>query len=48
MFPTGLDTEGLPIGVQAICGPYRDLDTIQFARLIGEETGGFVAPSHLI
>jgi amidase len=44
VFPTGLSKEGLPIGVQAVSAPYRDYRTIEFARLIAEEIGGFVAP----
>jgi len=44
VFPTGLSTEGLPIGLQAVSAPYRDYRTIEFARLITQEMGGFVAP----
>ncbi|MEH6588592.1 MAG: hypothetical protein V7720_18730, partial [Halioglobus sp.] len=44
VFPTGLDQHGLPIGLQAISGPYRDYRCIEFARLICEEIGGFEPP----
>lgn len=45
VFPTGLSNSGLPIGLQAISAPYRDHRTIEFARQITEQIGGFVAPS---
>ena len=44
VFPTGPSREGLPIGVQAVSAPYRDYRTIEFARQIGKEIGGFVPP----
>lgn len=44
VFPTGLDQHGLPIGLQAVSGPYRDYRCIEFARLICEEIGGFEPP----
>jgi len=44
VFPTGPSKEGLPIGLQAISAPYRDYDTIEFARLITQEMGGFIPP----
>ncbi len=44
VFPTGVGAQGLPIGVQATAGPYRDLDTIAFAKLMAEIWGGFAAP----
>ncbi len=44
VFPTGLSDAGLPIGLQAMTGPYRDHDSIAFARLVGELTGGFTPP----
>ncbi|HEY5645457.1 MAG TPA: amidase family protein, partial [Pseudomonadales bacterium] len=44
VFPTGPSRQGLPIGVQAVSAPYRDYRTIEFARQIGEEIGGFLAP----
>ena len=40
--PTGPDDQGLPIGVQIVGGEMRDLLTIEFARLVHEEIGGFV------
>ena len=46
VFPTGLSREGLPIGLQAVGAPYRDYRTIEFARLISREIGGFVPPSN--
>lgn len=43
-FPLGLSREGLPIGIQAI-GPFlEDRTTIQFARLVADEIGGFQRP----
>lgn len=44
VFPTGLSQSGLPIGLQAVSGPYRDHHCIEFARLISCEIGGFTAP----
>jgi amidase len=44
VFPTGPSKEGLPIGLQAIGDAYDDLITIDFARLLSKEIGGFVAP----
>jgi amidase len=42
--PAGLTPEGLPVGVQVV-GPYLgDRTTIQFARLLAAEIGGFVPP----
>jgi amidase len=46
VFPTGLSRDGLPIGLQAVSAPYRDHRTIEFARLISREIGGFVPPSN--
>lgn len=45
VFPTGLDSAGLPIGVQAVTREMGDLQTIDFARLVTEAMGGFVAPA---
>ena len=45
--PTGPSSEGLPIGVQIVGGPYRDHTTIECARRIAAEIGGFVAPPGL-
>jgi amidase len=45
--PIDHSPEGLPIGVQII-GPYlEDLTTINFARLLEQEFGGFVRPPGL-
>jgi amidase len=44
-FPTGPGTQGLPIGLQAIGDAYADLRTIDFARQVCEEVGGFQAPA---
>ncbi|HEY9239919.1 MAG TPA: amidase family protein, partial [Burkholderiaceae bacterium] len=43
-FPVGLDSDGLPVSVQAV-GPYlEDRTTIAFAHLLEQVYGGFVAP----
>ena len=44
VFPTGPSEEGLPIGLQAVGAEYHDHTCIEFARLLAEEWGGFVAP----
>lgn len=44
IFPTGLSDTGLPIGIQVTSASYRDYKTIEFARLIAEEIGGFIPP----
>ena len=42
--PAGLTPSGLPVGVQ-IVGPHlEDHTTIEFARLLADEIGGFVPP----
>ena len=46
VFPTGLSKEGLPIGLQAVSAPFRDYRTIEFARLITADNGGFVPPTN--
>ena len=46
-FPVGFSSDGLPIGLQATCGPYRDYRSIEIARLITDELGGFVPPENL-
>lgn len=46
-FPTGLSRDGLPIGLQAVSAPYRDHRTIEFARQITREIGGFTPPPNL-
>ena len=45
VFPTGLGSDGLPIGLQLVGGPYQDRKTIEVSRLISDAIGGFVAPS---
>ncbi len=47
VFPTGVGTQRLPIGLQAIGDAYADLQTIEFARLITQEIGGFQPPPGL-
>lgn len=47
VFPTGLSGNGLPIGLQAMGGPYCDFETIEFTRMLAECIGGFQAPTHL-
>jgi amidase len=44
VFPTGLSEDGLPIGLQAIGAEFDDRTTIEFARLIAQEIGGFQPP----
>ena len=47
VFPTGLSSAGLPIGVQAVGNAFDDYITIDFTRLMAEEIGGFQAPPNL-
>lgn len=44
VFPTGLSKEGLPIGLQAVGGEFNDYTSIEFARLMANELGGFTPP----
>ena len=44
VFPTGPSSEGLPIGLQAVGAEFNDYVTIDFARLLAKEIGGFVPP----
>ncbi len=44
VFPTGLSRGGLPIGLQAVGAEYNDYITIDFARLLAQEIGGFIPP----
>ena len=44
VFPTGLSEDGLPIGLQCIGAEFDDYTTIEFARLVSQEIGGFVPP----
>lgn len=40
--PTGPNDEGLPIGVQIVGGEMQDHLTVEFARMVHAEIGGFV------
>ncbi len=42
--PAGLTASGLPVGVQIVGPSMHDLRTIDFARLLADEIGGFEAP----
>ena len=42
--PIGLAGDGLPVGMQIIGAEGTDLTTIEFARLLADEIGGFIAP----
>jgi len=42
--PIGLTAGGLPLGVQIIADNLQDLTSIDFARLLAREIGGFVPP----
>jgi len=42
--PLGLTEAGLPVGCQIIGAEGEDLTTIEFARLLAAEIGGFVPP----
>jgi amidase len=44
VFPTGLSRDDLPIGLQAFSAEYNDRTTIEFARLMAREIGGFTPP----
>ncbi len=44
VFPTGPASDGLPVGLQAVSAEYNDYTTIEFARLITQEIGGFTPP----
>ena len=44
VFPAGLSDAGLPVGLQAVGAAYHDHLTIEFARLLAQEIGGFQAP----
>ena len=44
VFLKGLSADGLPIGLQAIGGPYCYFETIEFTHLLGERIGGLQAP----
>ncbi|WP_336082417.1 amidase [Nocardia sp. SSK8] len=42
--PTGLSTEGLPVGVQLIGPGYEDRTPLRLAELLEQQIGGFRAP----
>ena len=42
--PAGLTPSGLPTGVQIVGASMHDLRTIDFARLLADEVGGFQPP----
>ncbi|MDA1315440.1 MAG: amidase [Acidobacteria bacterium] len=44
VFPTGPSRTGLPIGLQAVSAEYNDYISIDFARLLADELGGFIPP----
>jgi len=44
VFPTGPSKAGLPIGLQVMSAEFDDATTLEFARLMAEEMGGFVPP----
>ena len=44
VFPTGLSSNNLPIGLQAIGGAYMDKTTIKFAELYEKEFNSFILP----
>lgn len=41
---TGLNDQGLPIGVQIVAREMGDYFSIEFARMVAEQLGGFVPP----
>ena len=43
-FPTGVLSEGLPIGLQAVGAEFDDYICIEFAGMMADEFGGFVPP----
>jgi len=46
--PIGSTSDGLPVGVQIIGAYMQDKTTIEFARLLGAEIGGFRAPPKIL
>jgi len=44
VFPTGLSKDGLPIGLQVLGAEFDDATTMEFARLMAAEIGGFIPP----
>jgi amidase len=45
VFPTGVGSDGLPIGLQAVSAEFNDYTVIHFAHLMEQEFGGFIAPA---
>lgn len=45
--PVGLTGSGLPVGLQIVAPYLEDATSIEFARLLGREIGGFQAPARL-
>ena len=46
MIPTGLDGQGLPIGIQIVGREMGDLFTIEFADQVSREIAGLVVPAN--
>ena len=46
--PLGLTESGLPVGCQIIGAEGEDLTTIEFARLLAAEIGGFIPPPNFV
>jgi amidase len=42
--PAGIQPDGLPVGYQAVAGHLRDKTSIEFAKCIEREIGGFIPP----
>ena len=47
-FPSGFSADGLPLGLQATCPSYCDNRSIEIARLISLEIGGFKPPARML
>ena len=47
-FPSGFSGDVLPLGLQATCPSYRDNRSIEIARLISLEIGGFTPPARML
>jgi fatty acid amide hydrolase 2 len=45
--PMGLDALGLPVGIQIIGKPNRDVVTLEVARMLEETFGGWSPPARL-
>lgn len=42
--PLGLDSKGVPIGIQVVARKFEDFLTLKVAKMIGDRFGGWVAP----